>query len=204
MARGAATRERILDAAAALMRARGPAGASTRAIARAANLTEAALYRHFSSKEELLGCVLAERMPQFLDVIKDLQNRVGQSSVRDTLEEFARAAVAFYEQLAPMLASIGSDPALLTQLQASLRESGLGPHMANRSLAAYLRAEQAQARLTPAVDADAAATLLLGACFEQGFFRHLYGRDVLLPASDRFAPALVEALLHGAGTESAR
>src|SRR3981081_3718424 len=129
MARGTATRERILDAAAALMRTHGAAGTTTREIARAANLTEAALYRHFSSKEDLLGHVLAERMPQFIHVIKDLPNRVGQAPIRQTLEELARVAVAFYEQLAPMLASISSDPALLALHQADSRQNGMGPHL---------------------------------------------------------------------------
>ena len=75
------TRDRILDVTAALMRSAGLTGVTTREIARAAGLTEAALYRHFKSKEDLLTCALAERLPVFIEILKDLPQHVGQGSV---------------------------------------------------------------------------------------------------------------------------
>jgi AcrR family transcriptional regulator len=57
----AASRQRILDAALALMSEHGVAGTSMRMLAGAADLNVATLYHHFGSKEELLRAVLAER-----------------------------------------------------------------------------------------------------------------------------------------------
>lgn len=57
----ATSRQRILDAALALMSEHGVAGTSMRMLAGAADLNVATLYHHFGSKEELLHAVLAER-----------------------------------------------------------------------------------------------------------------------------------------------
>src|SRR4051794_40616709 len=57
------TRDRILDAAAELMRTRGIIRTTTKEIAKAAGFSEATLYKHFRDKEELLLRVLRERMP---------------------------------------------------------------------------------------------------------------------------------------------
>ena len=52
------TRERILDAAARTFSLEGIQGATTRQIARKAGVNEVTLFRHFKSKEQLLGAVL--------------------------------------------------------------------------------------------------------------------------------------------------
>lgn len=57
------TRVRLLDAAHHLMLTVGLARATTKEIARAAGCSEAALYKHFASKEELFIQVLTERLP---------------------------------------------------------------------------------------------------------------------------------------------
>lgn len=176
--------------------------ASTRAIAREAGLTEAALYRHFPTKDQLLLAVVAERLPQFIDVLKDLPGRVGKGSVAQTLQDLVQAAVLFYEHLVPILSSMFSDPELLAQHRTDSRSTGLGPHRANAALATYLRGEQASGRINPEVSADALAALLLGAAFQRGFFRSFFGDDVVLPPADRFASDVVQALLAPADYKS--
>lgn len=52
------TKERILDAAIGLFDEKGYAGATMRDIARAAGLTEGALYRHYEGKDALLSAIL--------------------------------------------------------------------------------------------------------------------------------------------------
>lgn len=54
------TRRRSLDAAVEVVRADGIHELTTRAIARRSGLTQPAIYRHFSGKEELVGEVLSE------------------------------------------------------------------------------------------------------------------------------------------------
>ncbi|TWJ32910.1 TetR family transcriptional regulator [Geobacter argillaceus] len=55
---GEGTRERILAAALQLFSAKGVCGASTREIARSAEISEVTLFRHFPTKEQLLGEVI--------------------------------------------------------------------------------------------------------------------------------------------------
>ena len=79
-----AQREHILDAAASVFTERGYERATTKAIAAAAELSEGALYHHFSSKRELLLGVLSR-------VIGAVQvERVGNGSA-DLYERYRRA-----------------------------------------------------------------------------------------------------------------
>ncbi len=55
---GAESRERILDAAEALVAERGYAATSISAVVKASRLPSSSIYWHFSSKEELLGAVV--------------------------------------------------------------------------------------------------------------------------------------------------
>src|SRR5215475_4785243 len=95
------TRETILDAADQVMHRLGLANATTKEIAQAAGLSEAALYKHFDDKTELFLCVLRERLPDLFAALRDLPNRVGKRTVRANLEDLARVALQFYEQSAP-------------------------------------------------------------------------------------------------------
>jgi AcrR family transcriptional regulator len=197
-ATGASTRERILDVTAELLRSAGLAALTTREIARAAGLTEAALYRHFKSKEDLLSCALAERLPEFIELLKDLPQHAGQGSVHDTLLRVAEAAVPFYRHAMPMLASTFSDPQLLARHRAWAQASGLGPHRANMALAAYLRAEAALGRFPTRLNTDAAAAMVLGACQQRAFFDEFLGRATDADDVAAFAATLVDALLGSA------
>src|SRR2546423_3787632 len=105
------TRDVILDAAAEVMRTRGLGNATTREIARAAGFSEATLYKHFTDKADLLVAVLRERstglarLKQALDGTSD--------DLVASLADIARAAIAFYSEGFPMLASIFSQPDIL-------------------------------------------------------------------------------------------
>ncbi len=58
--RAAGTRARLLAGAARVFARHGLAGATTRAIARAAGVNEVTLFRHFQTKERLLAAVVGE------------------------------------------------------------------------------------------------------------------------------------------------
>lgn len=163
------TRERILDAAADVMSTLGLAHTTTKEIARTAGYSEATLYKHFRDKEELFTYVLAERMPSFIALLEGLSHRAGQGTVRANLEETARAALEFFRDSFPMAASLFAEPQLLAAHREALHRRGGGPHKANEALAAYLRAEQGLGRVARDAYPEAAASLLLGACFQRAF-----------------------------------
>ncbi|HEY9639376.1 MAG TPA: TetR/AcrR family transcriptional regulator [Coleofasciculaceae cyanobacterium] len=58
--RAAKTRDRLLKAAAQVFATAGVDGATTREIARVAEVNEVTLFRHFQSKEQLLGAVIRQ------------------------------------------------------------------------------------------------------------------------------------------------
>src|SRR3954447_16721785 len=102
-------RVRILDAAHELMLTIGLARATTKEIAKAAGCSEAALYKHFASKEELFVAVLKERLPEVGGVLKRLmtdpgegERGQGERAVERNLAEIAREAALFYEQSFPI------------------------------------------------------------------------------------------------------
>ncbi|MBV9326845.1 MAG: TetR/AcrR family transcriptional regulator [Chloroflexi bacterium] len=194
-ATAASTRDRILDVTADLMRTGGLTAVTTREIARAAGLTEAALYRHFKNKEDLLTSALAERSPVFVGILNDLPQQVGQATVAENLRRVAEAAVPFYRQALPMLSAILGDPNLRARHREWASETGRGPQRANTPLSAYLRGERERARISANFDTDAAAALLLGACLQRALFDEFYGRLFDGQAIAEYAAALVETLL---------
>ena len=189
------TRDRILDAAAEVVLQLGLARATTKEIARASGFSEATLYKHFRDKNELVLAVLHERLPPFIPLLAGLADRVGTGTVTGTLEEVAASAVAFYEVGTPMMGSLFAEQALLARHRDEIQAAGAGPHLANRALAHYLRGEQKAGRIAADADPDAAAVLLLGACLQRAFFRHLVGERASTGSAERFAQQIVRALV---------
>jgi len=191
------TRERMIEAAEKVMRERGLARSTTREIAREAGFSEGALYKHFDSKEELFLHVLAERLPSFVALSKELPGRVGVGTVEETLGEVARTSLAFFARGVPMFASIFSEPALLSRHTQEIRRRGGGPHRANEAVAAYLRAEQRLGRVREDADPEAAAAMLLGACFQRAFLRQFLAEEADPAEEEGFARDVVGTLMGG-------
>ena len=191
------TRDQILDAAASVIRAIGLGHSTTKEIASAAGLSEAALYRHFSDKAELFLCVVGERLPQMVAALDDLPGRVGHRSVRANLEDILRVALPFYDQTLPIATSLFAEPELLARHQARMRSKNLGPHRALEQLAAYLRAEQRLGRVSQRADPEAAAGLLLGACLSRALMRRFLGQQEPPSADERFVKSAVRSLIDG-------
>ncbi|WP_251094548.1 TetR/AcrR family transcriptional regulator [Streptomyces sp. Caat 7-52] len=190
------TRVRILDAAHELMLTVGLARATTKEIARAAGCSEAALYKHFDSKEELFVRVLTERLPRLTPLLGGLAAEPGQGTLEENLTEIARQAALFYEQSFPIAASLYAETQLKRRHDDVLRTLGSGPHLPIQGLDAYLRAEQDAGRVRAGADTYAAASLLLGACAQRAFAYDATDSGER-PAVDEFAARLAKTLLGG-------
>jgi AcrR family transcriptional regulator len=165
------TRDRILDAAAHVMRTRGFARTTTKEIARAAGYSEATLYKNFQDKTDLFLAVLRERLPSLHPVLDELSAAAGRGVLARQLAAAARGAIAFYEASFPVSASVFSEPDLLAAHHAAVTRQGAGPQYPLEALARYLRLEQRHGRIRAGADCDAAASLLLGSCFQYAFLR---------------------------------
>lgn len=192
-----ATRELLVDAAAKVMRERGLARCTTKEVARAAGYSEATLYKHFTGKEELFLCVLRERLPALDEAMQGLDDLVGTGTVREHLERLAGLAIRFYARSTPIGASLFSEPRLLASHQEALRQLGSGPQKPTETLSAYLRAEQRAGRIHADAEPEAAATLLLGGCFQHSFLAAFLGEDVTEEAAAGLARRLVTEVLRG-------
>lgn len=192
------TPERLLDAAEKLMRTTGLANATTKAIAREAGCSEAALYKHFANKEELFVRVLTERSPNAGPLLAALTGDPGERTVEECLAEIARHASLFYADAMPMAASLFAEPALLSRHREGIQQIGRGPHMVLEALTGHLRRERERGRIRADADPRAAAALLLGACFQRAFFLHFSGEEVVQPVAE-FAPAVARAVWAAVG-----
>ncbi|MFE5794699.1 TetR/AcrR family transcriptional regulator [Streptomyces sp. NPDC056503] len=191
------TRVRIVDAARELMGTVGLARTTTKEIARAAGCSEAALYKHFTSKEQLFLTVLTERLPRLGDLLETLAVDPGGRTVEANLTEIARQAALFYEQTFPIAASLYAEPRLKARHDAGMRELGAGPHRPIEGLAAYLRAEQQHGRIGSDADPRAAAALLLGACVQRAFAYEATPEGRPPQSLDDFARGIARTLIRG-------
>jgi len=187
------TRDRIIDAAEQAISEYGVAGATTKRIAGLAGCSEALLYKHFASKEELLLAVVLERMPALGPALEELRAGLGEGDLRVRLVTFTLAALRFYIRTQAIAGGMLGDPALLAAFRAMLAENGTGPHVPIQVLAGILRDEQRAGRLDAALDADAAASLLMGACFHRANLARFV--DLPGPGDEQWAEAIVATLL---------
>lgn len=172
------TPERLLDAAETLMRTSGLANATTKAIAREAGCSEAALYKYFANKEELFVRVLMERRPNAGAMMAALTTDPEEQPVEERLIEIARYASLFYADAMPMAASLFADPVLLTRHREGVRSIGAGPHVVLEALTGHLLRELRRGRLRPDADPGrrrAAARRLLPAGVLPALLRPRHG-----------------------------
>ncbi|OAH10079.1 TetR/AcrR family transcriptional regulator [Streptomyces jeddahensis] len=185
------TRERILDAAAEILRTRGVVQATTKEIAQASGVSEPTLYKYFADKERLLLAVLEERLPG----LSRLSVRPGEGDVEDNLAELAHAVLDFYQRSIPMLGALLADPQRMEAHRVAMSRHGGGPDKPVGAFAAYLRAEQAIGRVSTDADPDAAAALLIGGCFQEAFLRYYTHGPGAAAASRAFAESLARAVV---------
>ncbi|GAA3215985.1 TetR/AcrR family transcriptional regulator [Nonomuraea helvata] len=186
------TRDRIIDAAEQAIREFGIAGATTKRIAQQAGCSEALLYKHFAGKEALFLAVLLERLPALGPALARLRLGTGQGDLAANLTEFALTALEFYRKAAGIASGVLADPSLLSGFRTMLAERQAGPHLPIQALAEILRAEQRGGRLDEAADADAAAAMLMGACFHRA---NLSSFVDLLDEDEPWAAAIARTLV---------
>lgn len=167
-------RERIVTAAATVMRERGIANATTKSIAAAAGYSEAMLYKHFADKQELFLAVLKERLPP---IAPQLILGGGDDLVTD-LATIAEHLMTYYTEAFPISASLFGAPELLAMHRDGIRRHGVGgPSGPVLMVQRHLDAERAAGRIRANADTESAARLLVGAAFQQGFLAAYEGLD---------------------------
>ncbi len=191
------TRQNLIDATERLLRTRGLARVTTRAIAREAGVAEGSLYHHFSDKAELLHAVIQYCMGDFREVLNSLPLRVGQHTVRENLEHMLQAAFDFQFKAIPITCSLFADHTLLARTRELLGKHCIGPARSVETLAAYLQAEQRLGRIAPDISAQSAAELLLAGSFHGAMFDQFLARNISQDAVRMRLRETVHTLLAG-------
>ncbi|NLS08488.1 TetR/AcrR family transcriptional regulator [Nesterenkonia sp. MY13] len=184
-------RERILDAAAEVMRRDGLAHATTKQIAHQADCSEALLYKHFPDKKDIFLSVLGERSAG----LTFTPEHAGTGSVKENLVQLTVQLMEFYRENFPMAASIFGSRDLLVSHREGMQQRGAGPWAPKDVVKNYLEAEARLGRIhADGSVLDAAATLLTGGALHEAFLAAY--ADQPLNAVNETAQALVNALDH--------
>lgn len=160
---GAATRRRLIEATADVVRDVGYAGATTKAIAQAAGVSEGTIYRHFSHKHELFFAAVMRANDSTVSWITQLPALAGTRTVAENLTEAFAHFASLRHDLVPLELALQADPALAREherLLAGRLEEGRDDDPA-AALAKYLRAEQELGRVRRELPADLLALALL-------------------------------------------
>ncbi len=168
---------------------------TTKEIARATNLSEGALYRHFDRKEDVFFALLSTHLPPFLETFKTYV--AGEGSVSKNFVAIVQACINYYESLIPLGAAFFSDAELLAQFRTIVQQHGGGPLRIHDLDAAYIEEEQQIGRISKQVPALNIAIQLLGPCFQFVFFRQCLGESPWGKTNEQFAEEQVQALLSG-------
>ncbi len=177
-ARGASTRQLLIDSAVGVFAERGYARATTKEIAKAAGVAEGTIYRHFSDKRDLFQAAFLEKSSLMSEEFLRLPELAGSSTVRENLKRFMQIIEDLEETIAPLQASVWSDADLLAALstgesappQAQLVTSPLQP------LSLYVQAEQERGRIRAEIDPDRAALAIFSIPFASVMVRRLAGQ----------------------------
>ncbi|SDY57481.1 TetR/AcrR family transcriptional regulator [Herbiconiux ginsengi] len=184
-------RERILDAAAEVMRTKGLVETTTREIARAAGCSEALLYKYFSDKQHIFTAVLKERMPR----LSSPEALVGEGSFADNLTTLVAELVAFYRESFPIAASMLGSASLRAAHRASAGTTGGGPQVPALIVQQYIEREVSAGRVDAAADPAVAARVLTGAALFEAL-QAAYADESPTDTRAR-AVAIVNTTLHG-------
>jgi AcrR family transcriptional regulator len=195
--RATGTREQIVAAADQVIRQRGLASATTKAIAEVAGCAEGSIYRHFSDKHELFIETVRTRFPTFLGLVKSLPERAGKGSVRKNLELVVAGAMDFYRGILPITAGCLSERKLLEEQRRFFQKTNTGPMRMIGHVANYVRREQQLGRISTRISAEHFSRMLLGACFHQAFTELLLGDRVGLRTDEQFAKEIVRSAMEG-------
>ena len=187
-------RRRIIEAADALIREHGIAGATTREIARAAGCAEGSIYVHFEDKIDLVIAVIVEREPSFAELM-ELPAKAGSATVEENLVPWAEELLRLMQENQPIFFALMGDRNVFARFKERVRERETGPIAVFQAAAAYVRTEQELGRIDARVRPEVAAAILIGACRDHTFTGSLAGPRAA--SSDGFARELVRTAVFG-------
>ena len=182
-----------MDAASQLLRDRGISGMSTREIARAAGLSDAAIYSHFKSRDELLSALVPVTLGDYRGNAEAFLKRVGQGTVKGNLKFAMKLAREYFRDVSPKIALVLAEPELFNEPGGRHVPKG---HKAETFMADYVRAEQRMGRINEDADAATIGAIVVATAFYEGLTAGLLGK-AFTAARPSSVDEVVDALMVG-------
>jgi AcrR family transcriptional regulator len=180
--------EDILDTARRMFLEHGPS-VSTTVIAQEVGLSQAALFKRFHTKHDLLLRALSPiDAPGWILLV---EKGVDDRPILDQLRHIAREMTVFFDQLIPCLAMLR---AAVDPREIMARHPNPPPVRGRRALAAWF-AEAADRGLVRSVEPGSAAQALIGAMHGRAFMKHVTADIQPSPYQDDELDPYVEHLL---------
>lgn len=145
-----------------------PSRLTTRAIARAAGVSDGVLYNHFADKDALLLAAMTRRFSTQLEAFRSSVPEPGSGSLRGNLARVAQAALVLHLGLLPILGSLLADESLLRRFLVEIHREHVGAAEVVQAVDRYLAGERELGRVGD-IDTRAAADLLVGAVAARAF-----------------------------------
>ncbi|MBW4616239.1 MAG: TetR/AcrR family transcriptional regulator [Desmonostoc vinosum HA7617-LM4] len=176
------TRVRLIEAASQIFACLGVQGATTREIARVAGLNEVTLFRHFASKEQLLGAVIENALALQIEVFSQPEAWTQDLSV--DLRRYAQLYNNMLEAQEDLIRTFIGEAKRHPQAAKQVIQEAAKP--LGDKLLAYLQSSQKQGvvrsdiDLLPAVDMFTGMLLAGMLCRNAKLNQNIYSRETYL------------------------
>jgi len=191
-------RDHLVASTDQLLDSRGAGSLTTREIARHAGVSDGVLYNHFADKADLVLAAMVRRYGRLVERLEAAAPRAGEGTVLGNVQSYGRALSRVEAEVLLHGAALLADPPLLQRFWTDIHRSPFGIDRLRRPLRDYLRAEQEHGRVSPAVDVDAAVTVVFGASAMVALTRRL-NPSVDHAQLDRHLDASLAAAVGGFG-----
>ncbi len=173
------------------------AGVSTTRIAEEVGLSQAALFKRFGTKADLLQrALLPPAVPEWIAAV---EQGLDDRPIPEQLANLATAIATFFRDYIPCLMTLRASGHDIKQMLASRYEVP-PPVRARLALITWFDEAIAQGRMR-SVDSSATAEALIGSLQGHAFLSHMSGMQ---PDPERFAHCFVDLLWRGLEPEPAR
>lgn len=187
------TKARLLAAATEVFAAYGVTGATTKEIARRAQVNEVTLFRHFQSKEQLLAAVVVQALALQAEVLSHQNEWTGD--LRHDLTHFAGLYNQMLEEQEDLIRSLIGEAKRHPEVARRIISEAAQP--IREQLSAYLRRGQQQGTVRSEVDVAPAADAFTGMLVAGMLRRNV--SPVLPYSRDRYLKSCVDIFVAGIG-----
>ena len=184
------TNEQILEAATEVFLHKG-FGGSTQEIAQKAGISEASIFKRFSTKEELFFAAMG--IPETPPWVKQMESLSGKAELKANLNQVCVGILEFYRHVMPRIMMLRARGNALPEMGAKLESK---PIQDIKVLTSFLEFEIQQGRLRPC-EPQAIAHILLGTLMNYVFLEQRSSPESTPTDELLFVENLVDILWQG-------